>query len=141
MSENVGKSPGRPFKRGNTASVGHGRPPHSPEYKAFKSLNKEEMARLLTIFLNHSIEEVKAFAKDPKSPAMMAVMASCFMKAHETGNFAFIESVLQRTVGKVKEQIEVFTPKPTIVKMLDGSTMVLGTSKGDKDEGNSGNRE
>ena len=42
-------------------------------------------------------------------------------------SFERLEFVLQRMIGKVKDQLEVTTPVPFIVKRADGSEVVMGS--------------
>lgn len=56
-----------------------------------------------------TVDELKSKKTDPKTPAIEAIMASILVEAFEKGDFARLESLLSRGVGKVRDVAEVHT--------------------------------
>jgi hypothetical protein len=77
--------------------------------------------------------ELEKLLADPKTSALEVFVLSIISKGIKEGDQARLEFLLQRTVGKVKEKIEV-TAKPTMtINRPSGETLVL--SQGEVIEG------
>ena len=111
------------WKPGQSGNPG-GRPPGI--------LDRDEVKAQLGKFWQMSATEVEAIAQDPKATAGQRMLASIVLKGIKTGDFTGADWLLNRTIGKVKEELEVSTPKPFIWRRRDGETVVLGAAKQDE---------
>lgn len=100
------KTGGRDFKPGQSGNP-NGRPKLPEEVKEAKRLTAAELELKLTEFLKKSREELYAIAKDPKSTGMDALVASIMTFGVSKGDHMRMEFLLNRLIGKVKEQVNV----------------------------------
>jgi len=94
------------FKPGNQASKGKGRTPVPGDIKTARTLNKTELERILNKFLNMNVTELKAIAKHPSTSVLEVMLANIAAKAITQGDQVRLDFLLNRTIGKVKEQIQ-----------------------------------
>jgi hypothetical protein len=98
------KTGGRDFKPGKP---GGGRPALPPEIKEARKLNQFEVEMSLSNHLRMNRAEISRVIKDPDSRMLDILVASIIAKAVQTGDAARLDFILNRTIGKVKEQIEI----------------------------------
>lgn len=94
-------------------------------------LRSDEVRNLIGRFWRLSKDELEAIIADPGSRMGEVMVAAGMLKAAETGDYSRVEFLLNRTIGKVKDQVEV-SAKPYIIERRDGSQVLLGT---ETDEG------
>lgn len=123
MSRDGRKTGGRDFVKGDPRC---GRLPLPPEVKAARRLNKTEFERITNRYVWSTEAELLDAKANPETPAIERVLISILLEAIEKGDHSKAEWIAQRLIGKVKDEVEVSTPKPFIVERLDGSQMVLG---------------
>lgn len=92
-------------------------------------LDRDEVKAQLGKFWSMSATEVEAIAQDPKATAGQRMLASIVLKGIKTGDFSGADWLLNRTIGKVKEEVEISTPKPFVWRKRDGETVLLGSAK------------
>lgn len=117
--------PEKPKKRkGNPAWVKgvSGNPlglmPHA-ELNAAKKLTRDELAEVGGMLVRGNYEELLKLADDPKAPVLRRTLANIIKRANDRGDYAALEMVLNRIVGKVKEDIEInHTNRPQVIVML-----------------------
>ena len=129
MSDDEKERPAHWFKKGN--KLGVGRPPVDPELKKARKLTKTKAAALFEIFMHKSVTELDKICKDPKTTVLEAMIARVAQQAIRDGDQRRLDFMLDRTIGKVKEQLEVKLPKPMIVENLEGPKTLLGAKEGD----------
>lgn len=115
---------GRPFQKGKPG--GPGRPRMNPELKKIPGLSKEEVDKILAKFGRMSRAEIKDHMADPATPMLELMVGAVVMKAYQHGDQSRLNFILERTIGKVKDQVEVTLPEPTFVKRLNGEVIELG---------------
>ena len=98
---------GRKFEKGNQAAKGHGRPPAPPDLTGVTYLTQDHVKRQVSVFLEKPLGELMKIAADPKSPSLQALVAQIIINAHEEGDQARLNFLLDRCVGKVKEERDV----------------------------------
>lgn len=111
----------------------------APELKKIPRLSKESVEKLMTKFANMDRIEIQELMKDPKATMMELMVGSVILKAYKDGDQSRINWILDRTIGKVKEQKEIILPMPTIIERPSGEVIELGAellTEGD-DENNS----
>ena len=99
------KTGGRDFKKGHSAP-GPGRPSVSKELKATRQLNSSELVRILNELVHADKETLIAKTKDPKTTVFELIICSILKNAYDKGDQQRINFILDRLVGKVKEQVE-----------------------------------
>ncbi len=100
-------NPKHKFSKGNKANP-HGRPPLTIEDKAVRSLTKARLNEVISKILNSTPTEIDALKNDKSTDALTAWILSGAMKGIKTGDMDQLEKVLlNRTLGKVKENVEV----------------------------------
>lgn len=111
----------RPFQKGQSGNPA-GRPKNL--------LRTDEVRNLIGKLWRLSREELQKIVQNPKSSMGEIMVASIVAKAAQTGDYTRVQFLLERTIGKVKDEIEV-AAKPYIVERLDGSQVAMGLTEPD----------
>lgn len=119
------------FKPGNPG--GPGKAPLPPDVREARKLNQAEAVRLLNKFNTWSMDELVEFCKDGSNTVLEMMVARIMIKGIKDGTPTNLTFLFDRLIGKVKDQVEITTPKPTVVKMLDGTQIILGSEKKESD--------
>jgi hypothetical protein len=99
------KTGGRDFKKGHNAP-GPGRPAVSKELQATRQLNSSELVRILNELVHADKETLITKTKDPKTTVFELIICSILKNAYDKGDQQRINFILDRLVGKVKDQVE-----------------------------------
>lgn len=94
------------FKPGQPSANPSGRP-KSPIPDALKKMTKQSFRRIIRAVVKGNIDQLNKMVTDPKASALEVAVASSFMKAISRGDYATIEHILQRIVGKIPDEIVV----------------------------------
>src|SRR5579872_2785914 len=98
--------PGRKFQKGNKLSKG--RKPLTEQDKEVRALTKARLNEVVSKILNSTSAELEQMKADKTTDALTAWILSGAVKGIKTGDMDQLEKVLlNRTLGKVKEQVEV----------------------------------
>jgi hypothetical protein len=103
-----------------------GRPPLPPEVKEARRLTKTEFESIVNKYLFAPIAELERLKSDKSLVAIEAWMVAIIYKGLTAGDWAGNEWIQQRLLGKVKDQLEVSTPKPFVLRYRDGETVEMG---------------
>ncbi len=76
-----------------------------------------ELERVINSLLFLDREALQAKIKDPKTPMIEMIAASIMAQAAQKGDHQRLDFILQRMIGKVKDQLEVTTQAPHHSKM------------------------
>lgn len=114
------------FKKGQSGNPG-GKVKLPEDIKQARKLNQVELERIINKYLYMDRDAVKEAISSPSTPMMELMVASIVAQAAQKGDHARLEFVLQRMIGKVKDQLEVSTPKPFIVERLNGDQILIGS--------------
>lgn len=98
----------KPFKPGQSGNPG-GRPKLPEDVREARTFNKIECERVLNKFLTWPLEDLAAFVSDKKSPVLEALVARILLEGVKRGDHVRLEWVMQRLIGKVKEEIDLTT--------------------------------
>ncbi len=105
------------FRPGNRANP-RGASAHDPTWKAM-NLTKNELLGSLNLVARGSVADLKNVAQDPNAPAIHAMIASVVDRIIEKGDAHAFDLLLNRLVGKVKDEVHVDeTSKPRVVLVL-----------------------
>jgi hypothetical protein len=119
------KNDGR-FKPGNKMSKGGKRLPAEVK-EAAKFCRKTLQAKLKEMMVA-TTADLDVIIKDKNEPAVNVIFARLISKAAK-GDLACANAILDRSVGKVKENIEIELPTPMIVENLEGPNKIMGAKE------------
>lgn len=122
------------FKKGQSGNPG-GRPKLPGDVKEARNLTNAEVIRVLSAFLQLSPQDLREKMNAPDVTMLEGLIGSIMLKGIKEGSPAHLSFLFDRTVGKVKDQLEVTTPTPFIVQRSDGSQVVMGSEVKKKEEG------
>lgn len=101
------KTGGKNFEKGHAPYLDSpGRPPVTPVIKQLKAFNQEALIKILTTLSTATVTELAAMSKDPTKTILEMTIISIWKKAYELGDQQRINFILDRLIGKTKEQIE-----------------------------------
>lgn len=107
------KTGGRDWVRGQVPNP-RGAAAHSPEKKAMRRLTQAQVAEVATMILNGKIDDLikivgsqkDKIPPDPDASPLKIWFATVALKAISKGDMSSLDIFLNRTVGKVKDKIE-----------------------------------
>lgn len=99
------KTGGRNIKPGQVLNPIGGRA-HSPEKKALKKLTTEHLKEVADIILEGNLEKLKALVTDPNTSVLKVWIAKAAATAIQKGDINTLETILNRSIGKVKEKVD-----------------------------------
>lgn len=122
MSERPQNKNLKPFKPGQSGN---------PAGKPKGTLSSAEVSALMGKFCKKSRVELQAIIQDEKSTMLEIMVASVMAKAAKDGDYARLAFLLDRSVGKVKEEIEQTVrsisdedldkiPRDALIKLVSG---------------------
>lgn len=119
---------GKPFKKGNQAGKGKGRPSMPKDLKEVKSLTKSHVEKVMNKFADMTKAEIEAVIRDPNTTMLEHMVGSIAIKAVKDGDQQRLNFLLDRTIGKVKEVKEIVLPEPTYIQRTSGEVLELGVA-------------
>ena len=83
-----------------------------------------------------TMDELRKVMADKNTDAADLMICQIVIYAIKTGDYRRVEFILDRTIGKVKDTLEVIQPTPTIIRRKNGEEVELGTfiKKEEQDE-------
>lgn len=122
---------GKPFPKGVSGNPG-GRAPLSQEEKKLLSLTKQEVARLLNMVCEMTLEEMKHKFDDKHTRGIEKLFIKTILDGVKGDSVKAAEFILNRTVGKVSDQLILRTPKVLEITRPDGTgTRITGGDEGE----------
>lgn len=93
----------KPWKPGQSGN------PRGPEKHvgALRKLTQAQVKVVMDLVLMNDVGSIEKLRKDPKTPLLQAWICSIALKGFKTGDHSAIEVLLARTIGKVKEVVDV----------------------------------
>ena len=91
------------------------------------SLTKTKLEGLLNLHLWMTEGELVKVIKDPKTPMLSKTIASIIMKAIENGDDRRLTFILDRLIGKPKEEIDITAYMVGLKKMTTVDVIDMGT--------------
>lgn len=107
-----------------------GNPGGKPKYL----LSTDRVKTLISKYMDMSGEKLQEAIKDQNTPAVELAIAATLAQCIKIGDYSRLEALLQRAIGKVREEIEVHRPIPYVVEYLDGKRLELGVSSSHSEE-------
>lgn len=97
---------GKPFPKGVSGNPLGGKM-HNKELKAIRRLTAVEVAEIGGMILQNNLAALKAIAKDPDASVLKTMIASVAVKTIEKGDAHALDKLLDRLIGKVRDEIKV----------------------------------
>lgn len=94
------------FKKGVSGNPQGGRL-HNPITRALKNLTVESYRECIEAVCTGNLDNLKAMVDDPKISALQVGIARAFIKAMQAGDYAVIERIAERIVGKIPDELNV----------------------------------
>ncbi len=115
----------KPFVKGQSGNIA-GKPRHL--------LTTAKISSIVGKFCEMTREQLQKIVQNPKSTMLEITVAGILARAAKDGDYSRLEFLFARSVGKVKESLEVSTARPYIVHRPDGSALELGMTRGEAEE-------
>lgn len=95
----------KPLKKGSNINP-EGARAHKGPKTLFKKLTKELMKEMINAATTGTVSDLKRIAEDPKSTAIQVALATSLVKIINKGDYAGLELMLSRAIGKVKDEMD-----------------------------------
>ena len=86
--------------------AGPGRPKSTPEQRALRQLTKTQFEKLCNKFVHMNRDEIVVSLQSPETTALELMVGKVIHEAIVRGDTVRFNFILERLIGKVKEQIE-----------------------------------
>lgn len=120
------KSGGKSFVKGESGNI-KGRPVLPPDLLEARKLNKIEVSRIINNYMNQPIGNIQAAVNNQDSTALEAMIAKLITEAHRHGDHNRLNFLFDRMIGKVTDKVELTVPKPTLIRLIGGESILLST--------------
>lgn len=122
------------FKKGKSGNP-KGRPKDQLG-KVMRQLTAEEFAEIANLIIKGSIEDLRKIARDDKQTALKVMIAATAVKIISKGDMSSLDTLLNRLVGKVKDQVSMDVTTKTAVseEQLIQMAKLIADRKTDEEE-------
>jgi len=72
----------------------------------FKTLDKTVVRNIVNIVSTGNVSELQKIVHNPEAPALLVAFAACMVRMINKGDIDGIETMIQRVVGKVKDEVD-----------------------------------
>ena len=113
----------------------HGRPPLSADEKRIRALSKRELNEIYNSLLNGklTVKDLRDLVKKENSNPVRALVASVIVKAIDSGDAESLEKLLNRMIGKVKDEIhhsgEITNPPQIRIYLPEGRDSLVAVQQ------------
>ena len=112
------------FKPGVSGNPG-GRKAEPKELREAKAMTKAQAQELLVIFMQMDIDDLEAILRDKKRKVIEHIIGRIALMAIKHGDHARLSFVLDRLIGKVKDEVEHSVYKPLVIERPNGDVIEL----------------
>ena len=115
-----------------------GNPPEATRFKKGQSGNPsgrpknlfsvDQLKAVIGKHFRMTHKEVQEVLASSKSPTIDLIVCSAINRAIADGDIARAEYLFNRSLGKVKDVMEIVRPEPVIIKRLNGEEISLDTT-------------
>lgn len=120
--------PAHAWKPGQSGNPG-GRPKLDADTRRLRELTKEQFKELGSILLAGTDEDLVRLEASPDRSALTGWMINVIRVASSKGDYQTLDSMLNRLVGKVKDELDINLPRPTIIIKRNGEQVILGAAR------------
>lgn len=124
---------GRDFVKGQSGNP-NGRPKLPEDIKAASKLTRASLEAIINKYMGMDKDQLGDVVKAKGTPVIELMIASIIHKALVHGDQQRLDFMLNRLIGRVKEQVEISVPKPTIIERSDGTEVIMGVEKRELEE-------
>lgn len=96
---------GRPFQKGQSGNP-EGARAHNQDLKKLRRLTREQVVEIGSLVLEKKVSELRRIARSKKAPSLQAWFAAVAYRAIMTGDATHYDRLLDRIIGKVKDEIK-----------------------------------
>jgi hypothetical protein len=121
----------KPFPPGVSGNPS-GRPKVPESEKILRKLSREQFAGMAEMIVLGEWTMIAAMAENENETGLKRLIAQCLVKAHFRGDWLVVDKLLDRLIGKPKEDIEV-THFRRVVRKLDGTSVEYTTQEKESD--------
>lgn len=133
MARNGKKSGGRDFKPGQSGNPG-GTSKVDRELMVIRKLSKEKFKELANILISGTREDLERMLASPGTTALTEMVIKVVLGIAERGDMTSLDRLLDRLIGKVKDEVELNVVKPMIIERRNGTEVVLGIAQLNKED-------
>lgn len=94
------------FKPGQSGNPEGGRI-INPALRTLSRLTVDTYREVIELVLTGNLAALRELVENPKTPAIQVGVATAFLKAIKNGDYAVIERIAERIVGKIPDQLNV----------------------------------
>jgi hypothetical protein len=105
-----GKATPASFKKGDPRAIAGGKKSSRalpPEVKEARLMNASKFEGIIYKYMDAPIERLRVIMADPSTPAIDLVVIKLLVLAIQHGDIARLNLLLERTIGKVTDKIQV----------------------------------
>lgn len=95
----------KPTKKGEPSRNPLGAKLHNPLTRALKRVTQDSYCEALSIAFERQEDELEKFVNNPETPMLQKFVAKAMLSAFKRGDFAFVERIADRLIGKVSENM------------------------------------
>lgn len=100
------------------------------DVKRIRKLTNDEIKEVGSLLLSGKESDLELLAKDIDTPMLKKWIASVALKGKSNGDMQTLNALLDRLIGKVKEEIDVnIRPRPVIIEKHDGTVVEMTTER------------
>lgn len=104
------------FKKGQSGNPEGGRI-QNPVTRALRKLTIDTYREVIELVLTSNIKALKALIENPTTSAVQVGVATAFLKAIKNGDYAVIERIAERIVGKIPDELNVRSKSDTTLNL------------------------
>ena len=120
------KTGGRDIQKGHKPDMFRKRQTEQQVSKEVKKLTGAQVEELASMLLSNNMAAIKAVHIDETATVLQRWMASCIDLGYRTASIYILERILDRIIGKVKQQVELSNAEPWVFTSTDGRKCTMG---------------
>lgn len=110
------------IKKGEVRNPEGGRA-HNPLQRALRNITLESYRKIIELVMTSDVQAIKRIAENPKSTGLEVGIAVSFIKAIKNGDYAVIERIAERIIGKIPDIIKVDSTVNAKVNVIDKAAL------------------